>query len=138
MVGYESRPQVPADLCRTRDRDHHRHHLDRGQYLTERVVSSTGGEKETKLARFDLIPVHPLEQLAKLYGVGAQKYAERNWEKGIKYGLLFTAACRHMWAWWRGEEYDQEMSVLADEPISHLTCAVWHLFALTDYRCRAV
>ena len=36
-----------------------------------RSVSSTGGEKGTKPERFDLIPVGPLTQVARHFGVGA-------------------------------------------------------------------
>lgn len=42
----------------------------------------TGGEKGQKLERFDLLPVAPLEAVARHYGIGANKYAERNWEQG--------------------------------------------------------
>ena len=47
-----------------------------------RVVSDTGGEKGSKQARYDLIPAIPLDELARVYGRGAEKYLERNWERG--------------------------------------------------------
>lgn len=57
-----------------------------------RVVSTTGGEKGQKLARFDLIPVRPLELLAEHYGRGARKYTSKEtistsaaWSKMVQY-----------------------------------------------------
>lgn len=42
-----------------------------------RVINAeTGGEKGSKLQRFDLIPSRPLELLAEHYGRGAQKYTK--------------------------------------------------------------
>lgn len=77
--------------------------------------------------RFDLIPAMPLTELAKLYGVGAKKYADRNWEKGMAWSRLFAATQRHLWAFWNGEDMDQETRV------SHLTNAVFGCFALREY-----
>ena len=40
------------------------------------VNDETGGEKGTKLFRYDLIPAHSLKELALLYGLGATKYTK--------------------------------------------------------------
>ena len=58
--------------------------------------------------RYDLIPPEALDGLAHLYGMGAGKYEDRNWEKGMRWSRQFAAMMRHAWKWWRGEEYDQE------------------------------
>ena len=50
-----------------------------------RSVSTTGGEKGTKLARYDLLPVGPLRQVAEHYGKGASKYADHNWRRGYEW-----------------------------------------------------
>jgi hypothetical protein len=91
-----------------------------------RLTSSTGGQKGDKEARFDLIPARPLWELATLYGRGAQKYAERNWESGYEFHLSFSAAMRHAWSWWNGEDRDPETGV------SHLVNAAWHLLNLVQ------
>jgi hypothetical protein len=83
----------------------------------------TGGQKGSKLERFDLIPVEPLEELARVYGRGAAKYADHNWRRGYKWGLSFAAMMRHAWRWWRGEDRDE----LGNH---HLGCVAWHAFAL--------
>ena len=92
-----------------------------------RVTSATGGQKGTKPERFDLIPAGPLRKLAHLYGNGAAKYEARNWERGYDWSLSFAAAMRHLWLFWGGEDIDAEMG------LPHLTCAAFHLFALTEF-----
>jgi hypothetical protein len=92
-----------------------------------RVTSSTGGEKGQKLARFDLIPKSPLWQVAELYGVGARKYADRNWERGYNWSLSFAALNRHLWQFWAGEDNDAETG------LPHLASVVFHAFALMEY-----
>ena len=96
-----------------------------------RVVDpKTGGEKGSKLARFDLVPAGPLRDLAEHYGKGAKKYADRNWERGYDWSLSFAALMRHAWAWWSGEDVDPETGS------SHLTAVAWHAFALREFEAR--
>lgn len=95
--------------------------------IETREVSSSGGEKGSKLARFDLIPGDALWQLAELFGRGAAKYEARNWERGYAWSLSFAALQRHAWAFWNGEDVDPEMGV------PHSVCAAWHALALTRF-----
>jgi hypothetical protein len=98
-----------------------------------RVVDpKTGGEKGSKLARFDLIPAGPLQALAEHFGRGARKYADRNWEKGYAWALSFAAMMRHAWTWWDGEDIDPETGS------SHLTAVAWHSFALQEFQARGL
>ena len=91
----------------------------------ERVRNpKTGGEKETKLARFDLIPPRELTELAKVYGHGCLKYAPRNWERGYAWGLSYAALQRHLQAFWNGEDLDPESG------LPHLSHAAWHCLTL--------
>ncbi len=92
-----------------------------------RVTSSTGGQKGQKEARYDLIPGHALELVAKLYGRGAGKYEDRNWERGYDWSLSFAALQRHIWQFWNGEDMDEEM----DMP--HVACAIFHALALLEF-----
>lgn len=89
--------------------------------------SSTGGKKGVKLARYDLIPVDPLRLLAKQYGLGTQKYGDRNWEKGYAWSKSFASLNRHMWEFWNGEDIDKETNNL------HIIAAAWHCFALAEF-----
>jgi len=90
----------------------------------------TGGQKGTKLARYDLIPVAPLEELAKVYGAGARKYEDRNWERGYAWSLSYSALQRHLNAFWAGEDIDAETNR------HHLGAVVFHAFALMEMQYR--
>jgi hypothetical protein len=105
------------------------------------VDPNTGGEKASKLARFDLIPAQPLWDLAEHFGKGARKYADRNWERGYKWSLSFTALLRHLWSWWMGEDYDVcgpdcEAGCTKHTGSHHLTAVAWHAFALREFTLR--
>lgn len=93
----------------------------------------TGGEKGSKLARFDLIPPEFEWALAEAYGVGAKKYAERNWEKGYKWSLSLAALTRHLNAIKQGEWLDPESD---QGRTPHIISVAWHAAALFTYRTR--
>lgn len=90
-------------------------------------VSSTGAAKEVKLARFDLIPVNPLTQLAELYGRGAEKYAAHNWAGGYEWSKSYAAAMRHITQFWGGEDYDSETGA------PHLASAIFHCMSIIEF-----
>ena len=96
---------------------------------TEHTISNaeTGGNKGQKLARFDLIPARSLFALAEQFGIGANKYDDRNWEKGYEWSLCFAAMMRHRWAWWEGEDIDEESG------LTHLAAAMWHASVLIEF-----
>lgn len=86
-----------------------------------------GGKKDKKLARYDLIPIRPLFAVATLYGLGASKYDERNWELGYSWSSSYAALQRHANAFWGGESVDP------DNGQHHLTSVVFHAFALMEF-----
>lgn len=77
--------------------------------------------------RFDLIPPEELWTLAEVYTHGAEKYEDRNWEKGLKWGRVFAAVMRHLWRFWAGEEDD------AESGLPHLAHAAWRCLTLLNY-----
>lgn len=78
--------------------------------------------------RWDLMPPRALEEVARVFTYGAEKYAPRGWERGMPWGQLFGAAQRHLWAFWDGEDYDCESGLL------HLAHAAWNVLALLEYQ----
>jgi hypothetical protein len=52
--------------------------------------------------RIELITSEFIFALATVLTFGAQKYADRNWEAGMKWSRVFGAMMRHLWAWWAG------------------------------------
>lgn len=77
--------------------------------------------------RYDLLPIGPLAEVAKVYTIGARKYADRNWERGLRWGRVYAALQRHANAWWRGEKLDQQ------DGQHHLASVVWCALALMEY-----
>lgn len=72
------------------------------------VDMSKGVKYDQEKPRYDLLPPELLNAVAEILGYGARKYADRNWEKGMSWGRVFSACMRHMWAWARGEDKDPE------------------------------
>jgi hypothetical protein len=95
--------------------------------IINRESLTEGAKFDTGKCRFDLLPLDALWETGKVYTMGANKYADRNWEKGIKYGRVISALCRHLFKWWCGEKYDQE------DGQHHLASVVWCGLALLHY-----
>lgn len=94
-------------------------------------TSSTGGQKAGNHTRVGLIPTDELLEVAELYGKGAAKYSDGNWRKGYPWHLSFDALCRHLFAWWGGEEFDNGEGGTGQE---HLDAVVFHALALKWFR----
>lgn len=82
--------------------------------------------------RYDLLPPEALDALAQHMLVGSRKYAERNWERGMSWGHCFAGLMRHAWAFWRGEDYDEETGT------HHMIAAMWNCMALFTYYQRGI
>jgi hypothetical protein len=87
----------------------------------------SGRKDDTEKLRYDLIPPYPLERLAEVYTIGAKKYSDRNWEKGMAWGRIFAAMMRHGWHWWSGVRWDP-----VDKQHS-LASVAWCAFTLMEY-----
>lgn len=98
--------------------------------LTERIVDpNTGGMKEQKDVQLSMLPVAFLEDLGRVYAMGALKYDRDNWRKGYRWSLSYDALLRHLLATMRGEWFDSESG------LPHLVHVAWHCATLhTFYR----
>jgi hypothetical protein len=105
-----------------------------GETLNIRVPENwrEGVKFDDSKPRYDLIPPDALDALARLYLIGAQKYEDRNWEKGMRWGRVFAALMRHAWTWWRGREYD------AETKCHHLISVAWCALTLYCYTSRKI
>lgn len=121
-----------------------------------RTTSSTGGQKGTKLQRFDLIPIGPLTELAEHYGVGASKYAGHQWRNGYEWSKSYSALMRHLTAFWAGFDFDvcsndpdgcarfdtegkPFMAIREDACFNHtgshhMAAVAWHSFCLLEFK----
>jgi hypothetical protein len=90
----------------------------------KRDTFTTGAVRDTNndKPRPELVSPFALERLAQLYAEGANKYADRNWEKGMPYTRVIASLERHILKYKQG---------LRDE--DHLAAAAWNVFALMHY-----
>lgn len=78
--------------------------------------------------RCELFPSDAMLALADVYGKGAEKYDDNNWRRGMRYGICIGAAMRHIFAWMRGENCDQETGC------HHLAMAAWNCLAIVQWQ----
>lgn len=79
-------------------------------------------EGQENKGRFDLITPVGLTRLAKWYELGAMKYSDRNWEKGLPYSNCLNSLFRHLVKYMDGQD---------DE--DHLSAIVWNAFAIMHF-----
>lgn len=84
-------------------------------------------ERAEGKGRYDLLPVFATRRLARWYELGAGKYGDRNWEKGIPFSRCIDSCKRHI---------DKFIMGMHDE--DHLAAAVWNLMAIMDYQERGM
>jgi hypothetical protein len=84
--------------------------------LHELEIPNVGG--------FYMMPYKVLNCLGDIYLYGCKKYDENNWRKGMPFGRLFGAFCRHSGQWHGGESYDEESGM------HHIGHALWQLLGL--------
>ena len=89
-------------------------------------VMDYGHKNDAHKLPHHLIAPEIQDALAAVLAFGAAKYAPRNWEKGMNWSRAFSAMMRHMWAWWRGEDMDQETGM---SHLWHAACCVMFLVA---------
>lgn len=78
--------------------------------------------------RVDLVPVEVIETLADVYALGAKKYSDWNWKKGMKWSRIFGAVIRHLYKFYRGMRFDLE------DKHEHLAAALWGVATLMEYQ----
>lgn len=83
-----------------------------------------------KTERYDLIPIEPMADVARLYGFGANKYGVRNWERGFDWSRAYNALRRHLDAFWSGEDLDDGPG---GSGLPHIIAVVWNALALAEF-----
>jgi len=77
--------------------------------------------------RHDLVPQFAQQQYAKVLTKGSEKYAERNWELGMRWSKVTASLKRHLEAFELGEDFDKETELLHT---AHIMC---NAAFLTEY-----
>lgn len=92
-----------------------------------------GTKYDTNKTRYELLPPLALEGVSSVMTHGSHKYdkgtrtEDQNWRKGMRWGRLFGATMRHLWAFWRGEDIDP------DSDLHHLDHAAADVMMLREY-----
>lgn len=89
------------------------------------------GKKGVKDARLDLVPYDALWAVGRIFGFGAAKYADRNWERGYAWSKSYGAMQRHLALFWQGENLDEESGM------PHIAHAAWHALVLLAFYLRS-
>jgi hypothetical protein len=98
----------------------------------EERAASEGRKDDQGKDPWHLAPWDAFRAIIKVLRFGAEKYAARNWEKGMAWSRPYGALIRHLTSWWEGEAADAETGY------SHL----WHAGAcvlfLIAYEIRGI
>lgn len=92
-----------------------------------RTEFSTGAVRDgaTGKGRYDLIPREAVHRLAQLYERGAEKYADRNWEKGMPLSEMVDSMLRHAF---------QAAAGMTDE--DHWAAVMWNAAGVITFQER--
>lgn len=102
-----------------------------------KVTDTSGAAKGEKPVRYDLIPVEALAEVAYIYGVGAFKYGDRNFESGYKFSSSIAALQRHLEKFKSGVDFDDDRPEGMPQP-HHLAAVVFHALALMQFQAKRV
>ncbi len=100
--------------------------------MTDKLDWSEGTKHDEGKLRMELIPPEALEALARVLTFGAQKYDDRNWEKGIQWSRVYGAALRHLNEW----VINGETNADNETGFSHLEHALCCIAFLVTYEKR--
>lgn len=83
---------------------------------------------DTKKPKWNLLPYREVEEIVKVLMHGSKKYSEYGWKKVPRAKeRYFSAAMRHITAWWSGEKLDKESGL---NHLAHAGCCLlflmWH------------
>lgn len=92
------------------------------------VLGKEGVKADVDKLHFDLLPPRALEEVVKVYTMGAKKYEPWNWAKGMHWSRILAAMLRHTFAWMRGEDDDAESGV------NHMAHVAWGCLTLLEYQ----
>lgn len=89
-----------------------------------KVVSGEGRKDDQDKIRTDLFSVVAFNGTSTVLTFGAKKYAPWNWAKGINYMRVYGALLRHLFAWVRGQQFDEETGL---PHLDHAACCIMFL-----------
>ncbi|MCB0512607.1 MAG: hypothetical protein KDC72_08660 [Bacteroidetes bacterium] len=94
--------------------------------LSTDILKSEGVKYDDDKIRLELLPPELLFAVGQILTFGANKYADRNWELGMKWSRVFGAAMRHLWCWWGGKLPTTTNFVFGDLDTETKFSHLWH------------
>lgn len=88
-----------------------------------------GRKDDAGKVRIELIPPELIFAVGDILAFGANKYEDRNWERGMNWSRVFGSLMRHLWAWWAGEKADAETG---KSHLWHAGCCIAFLIAYEE------
>lgn len=98
----------------------------------ETAKATVGLRYDAGKLRLDLLPREWIIALGEVTTKGAEKYEDRNWERGMPWSKVWGPMLRHAFKWLGGERYDQETGC------HHLAMVAWNALALMVYDVRVI
>lgn len=92
-------------------------------------LDNGGTKHDQDKVRMDLFAPEMIEGVSTVLTIGAAKYGDRNWERGMDWSRPYGALMRHMFAWWRGEKTDPETG---KSHLWHAGCCLMFLIAYEE------
>jgi hypothetical protein len=94
--------------------------------VTDEEKEGGGQRDDDGKPRHDLIAPEMFDGVAAVLAFGVKKYGERDWEKGLQWGNTLASTMRHLMAWMRREELDEESGL---PHLDHAACNIMFLCA---------
>lgn len=96
--------------------------------IQKEIRAEAGGLRynEGKLP-MHLVPPSMITAMAEVMQAGAEKYEERNWEKGMKWSIVYGCLMRHLMKWWQGADIDET------DGINHIKKVLGNAAMLVEY-----
>lgn len=96
-------------------------------------INSPGEGKKTLTGKPEwcLVPMEAMKGVVRVFESGYAKYGGvRTWLPGIKFSLLFSAMCRHLFGWfYRGHDKDEKSG---EHPLCHVIANALILLTFID------
>lgn len=91
--------------------------------------------------RYDLLEPYAIEELAKVFTKGANKYEDNNWLRGMRWSKMRASLARHLAAWDKGEDFDFDPNCegckaggcVNHTGLPHMAHAAWNALGLVSY-----
>lgn len=87
-------------------------------------ITDKGSRFNKGKLRWSLVDLKYLEGLVQVLMMGAEKYSEYNWQKGLPTLEIYESLMRHIVAWRSGEDKDKESGL---DHIDHAICNLYFM-----------